>query len=336
MSIFGLSKRWILVTLTALTALTGCGGGTTTGTTQASANVATGTTATGVFLDSAVQGLSYVSGTVSGVTTANGTFTYEVGKPIQFSVGGVVLGKTSGKAVITPVDLVSGGSDSNPTVVNIARFLQTIDNDANPSNGIQIPAELRTLAQSKSIDFSQSEVSFSSDGNVQVLVSELTAATTAGARALVSSNVAQAHLSSAILAQSGGSSGNGSGGVTSPSNTLTVTGPRVAGTYTVKIAPTVEGISSSLVIGLGGTSPTYWILAITVPVLGGSATSVTFTPNTISGSQFECSNDDVFGVSGDCSAVINHAATRTVTFTHAELVGPAAGDTIYVSGSLKY
>ncbi len=335
MSIFGSSKRWILVTLFALIALTGCGGGgTTTGTTQASPNVATGTTATGVFLDSAVQGLSYVSGTVSGVTSANGTFTYEVGKPIQFSVGGVVLGKTSGKAVITPVDLVSGGSDSNPTVVNIARFLQTIDNDANSSNGIQIPAELRTLAQGKSIDFSQSEVSFSNDGNVQVLVSELTAATTAGARALVSSNVAQAHLSSAILAQSGGSSGNGSGGVTSPSNTLTVTGPRVAGTYTVKSASTVVGLSLGIV--LSGSSPTYWILTITVPVLGGSATSVTFMPNTISGSQFECSNDDVLSVSGDCSAVINHAATRTVTFTHAELVGPAVGDTIYVSGSLKY
>ncbi len=241
-----------------------------------------------------------------------------------------MLGKTFGKAVITPVDLVSGGSDSNPTVVNIARFLQTIDNDANPSNGIQIPAELRTLAQGKSIDFSQSEVSFSNDGNVQVLVSELTAATTAGARALVSSNVAQAHLSSAILAQSGGSSGNGSGGVTSPSNTLTVTGSSVlAGTYTV-----TTPIVTAQGIGWAGTSPTYWSLSLfSVPTQGGSPTSSVFMPNTILGSRFGCYN---FGVAGDCSAVINHAAARTVTFTHAEFVGPAAGDTIYVSGSLKY
>jgi len=101
------------------------------------------TTETGVFLDSAVQGISYVSGGVSGITDANGTFTYEVGSVVRFMIGDVVIGEAPGQSVITPIDLVSGSDASHPTVINIVCFLLTLDEDGNPDNGIQISEAVR-------------------------------------------------------------------------------------------------------------------------------------------------------------------------------------------------
>ena len=44
---------------------------------------------TGYFVDSAVGGVDFVSGGQSGTTDAAGTFTYEEGKQLSLSVGGV-------------------------------------------------------------------------------------------------------------------------------------------------------------------------------------------------------------------------------------------------------
>lgn len=103
-------------------------------------------TASGVFRDSAVSGLEYQSGGQQGLTGRNGGFVYEVGKTVTFSVGGVVLGTATGKPVLTPVDLVPGGSADTPTVQNIARFLMMLDADGNPENGIVISGEIRSAA----------------------------------------------------------------------------------------------------------------------------------------------------------------------------------------------
>ena len=93
----------------------------------------------GEFVDSAVSGLSYRTDALSGTTDANGTFAYFPGETVTFSLGGIVLGSTQGQATLTPVDLVPGATDTaNSTVVNICRFLQTLDADGNLVNGIQI------------------------------------------------------------------------------------------------------------------------------------------------------------------------------------------------------
>ena len=63
---------------------------------------------TGYFVDSAVAGVDFVSGGQSGTTDAAGTFTYEEGKQLSLSVGGVSLGTTMPDENVTPVDLVSG------------------------------------------------------------------------------------------------------------------------------------------------------------------------------------------------------------------------------------
>ena len=139
----------------------GCGGGG--GNETPSDRHPTARTAVGQFKDANVAGLSYVSGGQSGVTDSEGSFTYEVGESVVFSVGGVTLGETEGKSVVTPVDLVERGSSSSEPVLNTVRFLISLDEDNDLSNGINIPEEVRELALqwtfiqilSDSLDFEQ-------------------------------------------------------------------------------------------------------------------------------------------------------------------------------------
>lgn len=113
-------------------------------TTDAMAKTETGT---GRFLDSAVSGLEYRSGAQRGVTDARGTFTYEKGASIQFKIGGIVLGETAPKDILTPIDLVPGAtSGSNVQVRNILRLLQSLDADATPENGICINTTVLSAA----------------------------------------------------------------------------------------------------------------------------------------------------------------------------------------------
>ena len=102
--------------------------------------------ATGRLVDAPVQGVRYVSGSLSGSTGANGEFQYEFDKPVRFFIGDILLGEaTKGKAIVTPLDLVRNGTIDTPAVINIARLLQSLD--AVPGDGrISIPAKVRAAA----------------------------------------------------------------------------------------------------------------------------------------------------------------------------------------------
>jgi hypothetical protein len=54
--------------------------------------------------------------------------------------------KSAGVTLLSPVDLVDNGSTRNITVQYIARFLQMLDHDSDPSNGIEITPEVRNIA----------------------------------------------------------------------------------------------------------------------------------------------------------------------------------------------
>ncbi len=132
----------------------------------------------GSFKDSAVKGVDYVSGKETGTTDADGTFKYEAGGTVTFSVGGVVIGSGSPSgegAEITPVDIVSGGTEDNQAVVNIARFLQTLDDDGDPTNGIGISKTASDAIKSagKTIDFDVDATSFSEDASVLEVVQKV-------------------------------------------------------------------------------------------------------------------------------------------------------------------
>jgi hypothetical protein len=82
----------------------------------------------GQFIDAPVQGMGFVSGSVSGITGPDGEFQYEAGQPVRFFIGDIVLGEgAEGGAVVTPLDLVPGGDIDTPAVINIARLLQSLD-----------------------------------------------------------------------------------------------------------------------------------------------------------------------------------------------------------------
>jgi hypothetical protein len=100
----------------------------------------------GQFKDSNTKGLNYVSGDLSGVTSEDGTFEFKIGGTVTFSVGAVELGTATGKAVMTPVDLVPDGSSSSPAVQNIVRYLMTLDSNGDPSDGITISSAVQEAA----------------------------------------------------------------------------------------------------------------------------------------------------------------------------------------------
>ena len=110
----------------------------------------------GLFIDSAVEGLTYASPTHKGRTTESGMFRYSDDTTIAFSVGDIILGQAKGAPIVPPIDFVPGANATHPTVTNIARFLQTIDDDATPQNGITITSIVADEAKRQSINFAQS------------------------------------------------------------------------------------------------------------------------------------------------------------------------------------
>ena len=100
----------------------------------------------GVFVDDAVQGVTFNCGSVSGVTDAGGHFgTCPAGSTVEFSIGNLVLGSSSatndGVFFVTDIVGVARGDISNETVTKIAVVLQSLDSDGDPSNGITVPSE---------------------------------------------------------------------------------------------------------------------------------------------------------------------------------------------------
>lgn len=195
MQFFPTFKKSVVLasSLSAALLLASCGGDGSSG---------TGEIKTGVFLDSAVEGLTYTSGSTTGKTDAAGTFKYEDGKAVNFKVGDISLATLYGKALITPVDLVSGASDeTNATVTNIAIFLQSIDDDNNTANGIKISSAVDTAAKNKVLTFTNTTETFTTDSGIAQTFKTLTAATSAGEHAMVTDVNAKAHLKVTLLAR---------------------------------------------------------------------------------------------------------------------------------------
>jgi hypothetical protein len=130
----------------------------------------------GTLTDSAILGVSFVTATQVGITDAAGTFLFMAGETITFSIGGTVLGEAvAAEALMTPHDLVPGaplyatgaevrnasaGEGTAESLlfdrfVNIIVFLQSLDEDADPSNGISIPDGIAELLAGIQIDFDE-------------------------------------------------------------------------------------------------------------------------------------------------------------------------------------
>lgn len=204
-------------------------------------------TLTGVFVDSPVEGLQWISGNMAGTTDVTGTFKYINGATVQFYVGDILIGEAAGNAIIIPIDLVVGALDiNNTTVINIVRFLLTLDDDNDASNGIKILQASSDLALGASIDFTLSTTDFTGSANVQALTTSLTSVTEAGPRALISVSDALIHSENSIKdllagTYSGTFSGDNSG---TWIGTLTTSG-MLSGTATSGEVVTFLGVVST-------------------------------------------------------------------------------------------
>jgi uncharacterized protein len=105
-----------------------------------------------------VAGLRFATPTCAGVTDSGGMFQYRDGEVVTFSVGALVVGAAPGADRITVADIVArvGGNPgklADPGLTNIARFLQTLDRDGNPDNGVTLTPEIHELVGERAIDF---------------------------------------------------------------------------------------------------------------------------------------------------------------------------------------
>lgn len=191
----GFGRHYVLGLLTMLCSLTlitvGCGGG-------GGAGASGPALANGVFVDSPVEGMDYDTGSEFGLTGLSGRFNYREGEIITFSIGDVILGQAAGKDMLTPIDLVPGAADeTDSTVTNICRLLQSLDQDGNLQNGIQITAQIRDEVDGRAIDFNLSISQFENDPAIVGLFDTLNALnlfTADTPRQLISAAMAQNHL----------------------------------------------------------------------------------------------------------------------------------------------
>ena len=186
-----MNKEQILSMIPLVLALSACGGGSGSDSSLPTNN---SVTASGVFIDAEVKGLTYQSGSSAPRTTdANGTFTYTVGQPLTFSIGGVELGTlTDGAARCTPDDFV--------VPLNIARFLQTLDADGDPANGIDLTLASAALAGttvSSAVFENGDPVAFAANADIRAAVNVVAAATapTGGRATLIDETTASTNLS---------------------------------------------------------------------------------------------------------------------------------------------
>lgn len=123
----------------------------------------TNPTQTGTIVDSAVEGLEYSTASHSGTTGVNGSFQYRQGESIVFKVGDIELPAIPAEKLLTPLNLARTDLVNDTTASNIARFLQALDSDSDPSNGITIDTAAHQEALNASLDFSQLKADFEAE-----------------------------------------------------------------------------------------------------------------------------------------------------------------------------
>ncbi|WP_155999854.1 hypothetical protein [Thioalkalivibrio sulfidiphilus] len=128
--------------------VTGCGGGSSDGPSGTELS-------TGVFVDAPVIGLDYSQDGRSGSTDDDGQFFFDpAAGDITFSVGDINIGAVPGASRVTPYDF---GDET--VAVNIAQFLQSLDEDGEPGNGIDVSGAAAMLTD-LSLEFTLSAEDF--------------------------------------------------------------------------------------------------------------------------------------------------------------------------------
>jgi len=124
----------LFAVLISVLLLSGCGGGGGGG-----SSVSTSPSSkTGIFVDDIVEGIYYKSDTSSGFTNSKGEFPFN-NKKVEFFIGDIKIGEISNlpsdkKVFVQDLVGLSRDNITDPRVINIATFLQSLDNDKDTDN----------------------------------------------------------------------------------------------------------------------------------------------------------------------------------------------------------
>ncbi len=106
-----------------------------------------------------IANLPFESGAQKGVTAADGTFTYEVGTPVRFTAGGILLGAPAGADVISPYQIVgSSKCEDTDDLTKLVSLLEALDGDHQVENGITLPTSLPNAGAKPLADVTPAEI----------------------------------------------------------------------------------------------------------------------------------------------------------------------------------
>ena len=129
----------VVLSIAAFTILTGCGSSSSDSSSTTSTALATAR-----YVDSAVAGVAYNCGSQQGFTDETGAFHFERGKQCILSVGDVVLRNVDTSNLPDQAVILE---DNTAT----AQFLQSLDKDGNPNNGINIDQEIHSVLKTEGV-----------------------------------------------------------------------------------------------------------------------------------------------------------------------------------------
>lgn len=165
MSMRVMTTKYLAFLLSIFLLFSACGGGGSSATPntptpnmptpapQPAPQPATPTVISGVFVDSAVQGLNYETATQSGKTDEQGRYSYVDGETVTFSIGDITFPAVMAKAMLSPLDVFEVTDVNDIRVQNMARLLQTLDQDGSSGNGITITDDVHNQAVGVTVDF---------------------------------------------------------------------------------------------------------------------------------------------------------------------------------------
>ena len=170
----------------------------------------------GRLIDAPVEGMRYSSNYPLvadlpschfGTTSSSGEFFYEPGEHVLFRFCRACPGmpRVPAQAIVTPADIVDAAfnlEDKNRTFRNLLRFIQTLDVDGDPNNGIRLPTiptdvyyEAFPLGvRNMDIDvFDVDESEFETDPGILTIIGRVTNTSN-----LVDADTAEAHFDQVI------------------------------------------------------------------------------------------------------------------------------------------
>ncbi len=142
----------------------------------------------GVFYN--VQGLTYKTDSVSGITNKKGEFLYREGEKVTFSVGDLPIGSAAGAQILTPAHLVAEVNGdikklTNQKATNLTRFLLCFSRNGNVENGVYLTKQIVDVINKFKhfINFDQTEMAFSLDTIIKTIYTQFDVNLPTGAQA---------------------------------------------------------------------------------------------------------------------------------------------------------